>query len=88
MAKRNLDQEIARILDTTDTGDGPSAYKVIAENLQKVVTHYLVLNPGEIYAVIEKTIGNVTGASSHKDFTRTVGQDVWIFVLARLHESL
>lgn len=79
MAKRNLDQEIARILDTTDTGDGPSAYKVIAENLQKVVTHYLVLNPGEIYAVIEKTIGNVKGASSHKDFTSTVGQEVMDF---------
>ena len=60
MARRNLDQEIARILDTRQrSGSIPSAYEVMAEDLQKTVTHYLVLNPNEIYEVIKNTIGYV-----------------------------
>jgi len=60
MARRNLEQEIARILDTrASTPTQPSAYQIIAENLQKMVTHYLVLNPTEIYRVIDETIGDI-----------------------------
>ena len=64
MGQRNLQLEIDRILSTRrGTSGNPSAYQIIAENLQRIATHYLVLNPREIESVIITIIGGGTATS-------------------------